>query len=107
MKASYHDFIGSDCKLMKSMMKQPIMSFMDIYNATSGDPCTTGCAWYDSGKCKTYKSLCLNQRKDPGVAKASTFTNSYIAKKLGISKRQVSKMRKDGSLPEKYKGSRG
>ena len=72
--------------------------FKALYDVTSGDPCRTGCAWYQGGKCPEFQRL-TNIKTKP---KTPTWTNAEIAKELNCSTRAVAKKRKAGTLPEKY-----
>lgn len=94
MKTSIHDFDEQTCQLFN-----PLQMFVYIHHATKGDPCTTGCAWYQDGECPGYKKLHDRPAK---IIKSHLITNSEIAKQLNCSKRKVAKTRKAGTLPEKY-----
>lgn len=94
MKTSIHNFNEQTCKLFK-----PIQVFIHIYHITNGDPCTTGCVYYQNGKCPGYKQLNNNHEK---IIKTPLITNAEIAVELCCSKRKVSKMRKNGELPKIY-----
>ena len=95
MKTMLSDYDSESCKL-----RTPFPLFIMIHNKTNGDPCTTGCAWFDNGNCEGYKNL--QYRIEPEIVKKSILTNKEIAKDLGCSKREVSRMRKNGILQEKY-----
>jgi hypothetical protein len=98
------DYLKSECEL-----KSPLKVFLAIYTMSQGFPCK-GCA-YDQPEvdrpqgCPVKKELLKLVR--PGRArepkKPAPPTNAEIARKMKISKRQVSKLRKAGKLPEKYR----
>ena len=94
MKTSVHDFNERTCELFT-----PFQIFVGIHRKTNGDPCTTGCAMYRGGGCTGYKKLNLKKVK---IVKSNLITNAEIAEKLNCSTRQVSKMRKNGTLEKKY-----
>lgn len=94
MKTNVHDFDKQTCSLFN-----PFQMFAQIHKKTNGDPCTTGCAWYQGGNCQGYKNLTKEKAK---IVKSNLSTNAEIAEKLKCSPRQVSKMRKTGELPDKY-----
>lgn len=86
------DMLKSSCEL-----KQPSVNILiGVYNATNGHPCE-GCALKKD--CGARHNLELSKqhhrRFQPSVR---TETNADTAKRLGISKRQVSKMRKLGKI---------
>ncbi len=96
MKFNFSDFRHVDC----SQFQDNAEMFFALWEATYHNPCE-GC-FLNSGdivkKCKGYTKL-VNKTKHlekseirPGP------TNAVIASKLGISKRQVAKLRKNGSL---------
>jgi len=90
----YEDFLSGDCELYNSSSG----SFAGLWGLTHGDPCTTGCAWYKDGDCTRYKQAISRQKAKPIFV--SKPTNAELSQELGISKRQVSKMRKNGMLEE-------
>jgi len=79
------DFSGIGCKLMESGESM----FTHIFNNTNGDPCATGCAWFDNGKCPAHIKLLLT--KKPKVSARFIETVRERGKRLGIS---ISKIRK-------------
>jgi hypothetical protein len=85
------ELIVNGCELAKP--KHEILA--GIWNLTGGDPCT-GCALQKS--CEAIWKI----RKAHGGKKRKftkpVETNAIIAKRLGISTRQVSKMRKRGEI---------
>ena len=103
MKFRIEDFDKRFCMQMDSPQV-----FVWLHHSTGGNPCETGCAWYDGGTCPGYKRL---TRAEPSAkterlyrniqsAKFSPKTNKQIADEYGITKRQVSKLRKSGELAE-------
>ena len=93
MKTKVQDFNELTCKLCK-----PINTLIGLHNITNGDPCTTGCSYFNNGKCKGYINLSNTVK---GI-KSHRMTNSEIGIELNCSKRQISKMKKEGTLPDKY-----
>lgn len=47
------DFLEADCPLTKPTLGM----FLGVYNATNGDPCRTGCAYFRGGQCPSFKVL--------------------------------------------------
>ena len=75
-----------DCELAKSRGL-----FIAIHHATNGDPCTTGCAWFDNGKCPAYKAL----TKPPVVPSSPQGeTVRAAAQRLGVSISEVRRQRR-------------
>ena len=67
--------------------------FMALYYKLNGNICP-GCPWETTEPCK--HQLELNAQKNmPKPKVTGELTNKQIATRLGISKRQVSKMKKD------------
>ena len=60
--------------------------------------CTTGCPWYDKGNCPGYKEIKSKVNKSIESMGKCTLTNAQIAGSLGITTRQVTKLRKAGNL---------
>jgi len=91
-------FYLSDYELVKDQCQQytgdPEIMEKLVFQ-TNGDVCKTGCPWYRGAKCAGYKQLRLlkKNKRPPGGT-----TNSAISQKLGVSKRQVAKLRKQGLL---------
>ena len=82
------DYLLSDCKLVQH---SPIV-FMEIYWKTNGDTCKV-CGY--APVCSVKKGFELKKRhKNSGFKTGIGETNAELAKRLGISKRQASKMRK-------------
>jgi len=46
------DFLETSCQLAK-----PFDIFLGLFQATGGNPCTTGCAYFERGKCEAYRQL--------------------------------------------------
>ena len=74
-----------------------IAIFIGIFKATSGNPCP-GCAWL--GHCEFLKKeeRRKKMKKMGKFGKHDFKTNAELAKELGISKRQVSRKRIEGTL---------
>jgi len=88
-------YFGLDCHLAKNSIE----IFMGLHEATNGDPCTTGCTWFDGGKCQEYQRVTnLSAHAGQRRTEITHKTNQEIANELGISKRQVSKLRKQAKL---------
>jgi len=94
MKTKVTDFNEKTCELF-----HPYYIFRVIHEQTNGDPCTTGCVYFDEGGCSGYKNL----KKASNPALPIYMTNAEIAAEMNCTPRQVSKMRKTGTLPNKYK----
>ena len=85
MKLEY--FITYKCELFMSMR---LLMFSMLWDATGQNPCP-GCAWENS--C-TYKPVISSPPKENRY----TETNQQMANRLGISKRQASKLRRNGEM---------
>jgi len=94
MKTKVTDFNETTCELF-----HPYPIFRAIHEQTKGDPCTTGCAYFDDGNCPG----CKNLKTIPAPILPTYMTNAEIAAEMCRTPRQVSKMRKLGTLPDKYK----
>ena len=88
------DFRKVDCKLWEGN----VGIFFEIYKATNSNPCP-GCAF--ERNCAGKKDLGRRDRLRSGIS--HKHTNGEIARKLNVSKRQVSKMKKKGTLPSEYR----
>lgn len=73
--------------------------FIGLWRITQGDPCETGCPRFNCGTCNGYKKV-AHAKSNVKQSPFSHQTNKQIADKFGISKRQVSKLRKSGQLNE-------
>jgi len=89
-KIELSDYLRSDCDLLKP---SPVI-LMAIYDMSGGDPCRD-CA--SRNYCITRKRL-IEKANNKTSVKANVETNAEIANRMGLSKRQVSKMRKRGDL---------
>jgi len=77
--------------------KQPYDNiFIGLWGATGGDICETGCPYFNNGRCRGCLELRGTQIINNAKPKTPKFTNADLAKKFGVSKRQISKMRRDG-----------
>lgn len=85
---SIHDYLLSDCKLVQP---SPIV-LIEIYRLTNGDPCKECGYAHECSVKKVFelRRLHRNSSFKTGIGE----TNAELAKRLGISKRQASKMRK-------------
>ena len=90
VKIELADYLQSDCDLLKP---SPVI-LMSIYDMSGGDPCRD-CA--SRNECKTRMRL-IKEANEKTTVKTKKETNAEIAIKKGLSKRQVSKMRKRGEL---------
>jgi len=92
------DFIYLNRKemLCEQMDRPDIME--GLIQATHGNPCVTGCPYFDEGGCLGYKQLIQVKRSKSITPGNNRRTNKQIATELGVSKRQVSKMRKAGEI---------
>jgi hypothetical protein len=88
MKIPYTDYIRSSCELAGQSI------FLGLWKATGEYPCG-GCGYKT---CPTRKELEFKNTPKPIPGKHFE-TNAQIASRLGVSKRQVAKMRRDGRLP--------
>lgn len=96
---------ASGCQLIR-----PQLVFIAIYRETNGDPCTTGCAYYERGTCPAYIKHYSDKRKKklaqekksatlpPGTRDHPGKTVAEIAKILGISKNEVRRRKASGKL---------
>lgn len=75
----------------------PIFMFTGIYHKTNGNPCN-GCFH----NCKST----MEEKQKRIQRTGSALTNKQIATMLGITKRQVAKMRSQGTLEEELKEHR-
>ncbi len=91
MKIPYTDYIRSSCELAKEKM------FLGLWQVTGEYPCP-GCAYENSCRARKELEFKNNPNKSPIPGKHFE-TNAQIASRLGVSKRQVAKMRRDGRLP--------
>jgi len=79
---SVGQFIEAGCQWTKSLAV-----FNYIHASTSGNPCQTGCAYYEGGKCEAFRQLFPNaQIKRPPmtkgtqpVSKSAFRTTGYVA----------------------------
>ena len=93
-KFDVKSFGKNNCDIAKDSLD----IFLGLFKITNGNPCETGCAWFKGGKCKGYMYA-----KASAIAKSPRFkkdmrTNKELAILLATTARQVSKMRKEGTL---------
>jgi len=82
------DYVRSDCELHKHGL------FVGIYHATNGNPCI-GCAYFEN--CTVVTAL-MSKANISTRHRLTTETNKETATRMGITPRQVSKMRKAGKI---------
>jgi xanthine dehydrogenase iron-sulfur cluster and FAD-binding subunit A len=99
MKIERRDYFHTEnCPLKDSFGMVAFILFLERVN---GDACTTGCGFYNMGKCQGYRDICQAKKmskRATSYKQPLTETNAQIAERLGVSKRQVAKMRKKGEL---------
>ncbi len=85
---------NSGCTLANEMK---FVMFQGLFKLTNGDPCE-GCPHYSG--CEFLQKLLntAHARRMWNFKLHSHETNAEIAKRMGMSKRQVAKMRKKGEL---------
>lgn len=96
----YQDYAEFGCEYVEEF--GPAFSGMYVPCANKGENVCDGC--YKKGKCvpeKMMQNRKINQEYKP--VQFYEKTNKQIADDLGISKRQVVKLRKSGQLPAGYK----
>ena len=92
LKIELVDFIRSDCKLLSPS----VVCLTALYELTNGVPCRE-CSHNRS--CHTLNNFKLkDKQRKSGQKMFVGKTNQQIADEMGISKRQVSKMRRKGEL---------
>ena len=82
-------FLSDNCELRKSFGNDKWAAFIYIYKKTNGNPCRE---CFYKVKCKIYRTFITNTSTNYSE------TNSEVAERLGISKRKVSKMRRNGEI---------
>lgn len=75
------------------------VTFQELHNACNGDVCAE-CSYRLTGECKGLSSNLNNSNLVKIIRYVKT--NAEIAKILHMSKRGVSKARRDGTLPKEY-----
>lgn len=90
--ASLHEFLEAGCELQRPSR----WLFVALYHSTRGRPCDD-CVMRVNCKQRHDLELAHNARQ-AAMKKPVGETNAQIAKRLGISPRQVSKRRKAGRL---------
>lgn len=83
-----------------AFIKNAPLTFVVVCMASKNKPCEK-CIHIDKIKCPGYRLITHNEPAKK-VGKIPKYTNKEIADKLQITKRQVSKMRKEGKLPKEY-----
>lgn len=87
MRHEISEFMTTDCKLLT-----PLPLFLGLHQATNGDPCTTGCAYFNGGKCPAYRKLTIPSK--PEAQQEPQETVRETAARLGISISEVRRRRK-------------
>ena len=87
MKHTVEQFLGTDCQLLK-----PFDMFMALHQATLGDPCTTGCSYFNGGKCEAYRKLTIPAKAEAQQEPMETVRET--AARLGISISEVRRRRR-------------
>jgi len=82
------DYVCSDCELHKAGL------LIEIYRLSNGSPCI-GCAYFEN--CTAVTTL-ISKANINTRHRSMTETNKETAIRMGITPRQVSKMRKAGKL---------
>ena len=95
---SVAEYKMAGCLFLVGESKKSPDLFVGLHERTNGDVCNTGCA--DISTCKAYRTLSSKPVEPAKDKKVPLPTNAQIAYKMGVSKRQVSKMRKKGILRE-------
>ena len=101
MNFTITDYETELCELYKTVGPPPGAVMIGYLFGRNMDPCTTGCAWYEGGKCPGFKMLEKRRAAHQDNVKRITSvepTNAELAQKMGITKRQVSKLKKEGKL---------
>ena len=88
-----HEYVDEKCQLATSN----VLVFEGIYKMTNMNPCH-GCGYNHNNKCPVF----LKFKREGGIPirnpkYPSLMTNAQLASELGISKRQVSKLRIHGT----------
>lgn len=73
-------------------------TFIGLHKYSNGNVCETGCPYFNDGKCPGYLELKGTALINEAKPKPSKYTNADLAKKWGISKRQVSKIKRDNPV---------
>jgi len=90
-RKSFNWYINNGCELQRPSMG----TFVLVYQKSGGDPCRE-CNCKDT--CKAWPLINHPTSKLQPASSAKVETNADIAARLGISKRQVAKLRKAGKL---------
>lgn len=67
--------------------------FAGLYQSTNGDPCTTGCAYFQGGRCPAYLALTGKPTQAKLVATPQDETVRQEAARRGISISEVRRQR--------------
>jgi len=87
MRHEVAKFLETDCQLAN-----PVNIFMAIYQATGGHPCTTGCAYFNGGKCPAYLKLNVPAKAEAQQRPQETVRETAV--RLGISISEVRRRRR-------------
>ena len=88
MSHPIHSFLDAGCELARPDVRMLI----GIYDATGGNPCTTGCAYYKGGACPAYRKLTLPVNVAVGQQQGETVRE--MAARLGISLSEARRRRR-------------
>jgi hypothetical protein len=87
------DYMKVECEFKKDPSGKILPG---LWRYANGNICETGCGSFRNGKCPGYIEL-LILKKNRLVEKQGP-TNAELAKVLGVTKRQVAKLRRSGEL---------
>ena len=74
------------------ILTETINLFLSLYAVTDGDPCTTGCAYYEGGKCPAYRSM-IGAPQKKAAQQEPQETVREAAARLGVSISEVRRRR--------------
>ena len=94
----YTNFHSNGCKLAEDMPPSAFLGLYGMAKQKDGSVCV-GCAFSNHGNsCSAKKKMDdTNRRKSKGISNPEK-TNAEWAAELGVTKRQVARMRKEGKL---------
>ena len=70
-------------------------AFAFVWIQTTGQVCTTGCAWFDGGKCPAYRKMTIPAKAAAQQEPQETVRDT--AKRLGISISEVRRRRRQAA----------
>lgn len=85
------DFLAAGCEIA---VRSPNL-FDGLFQATNADPCTTGCAYFEGGRCDAYRQILKkrNENKNNTIRSLGESVKDEAARR-GISISQVRKERR-------------